>query len=158
MPGRYVLHKMDSDKTVITDKFSYYMTWFLRFIVFVFPSGLYLELLSLIDFKSFFFTAEIVVYLILFILLAIYAIKVFVDFSAITRLSISDSGIHSKNEDVKWDQIRELYWKEKSGLPFLFVEFEQNEETFILKTVLKIHEGKKRFEKIERQFLFHQNT
>ena len=113
------------------------MTWFSRIIVFVFPVGLYFELISLINFETFIITPEIVVYLILFILLAIYAIKVFIDFSAITRLSISDSGIHSKNKDVKWDQINKLYLKEKSGLPFLFVEFEQNEETYILKTVFK---------------------
>lgn len=149
---------MKPNKTVITDITSYYLSWFSRVIAVIITVGLYLELLSLVDFESFTFTTELAVHLFFFVLIAVYSIKIFLDFSSITKLSFSNSGIHSKKETVKWESISKLYFKVKSGLPVLFVEYKQNEKVYFLKTVLKIHKGKRSFEKIQSQLQHHQNT
>lgn len=146
---------MESIKTIITDIDSYFLIWLVRIIITFSTITSFLETLKVIDFNSPSLSSEFIVYFFVLILLIIYSVKIFIDYSGVTKLYFSSFGISSKNETVNWELITRLYWKEKSGIPILFIEYIQDSEEYVLKTPLKFHQGQKKYKKIRNILEFY---
>jgi len=150
---------METKKKNITDTFGLISIWLYRGLgVFgtSFLAYIFFQLLnssSLINTEFIFLSVLLVFYIIV-------TVKVFIDYSSISELSISEYGIHSNKTDVSWTSISKIYVKTKFGVPILFIEFLEDEEEYILKTVLGHLENKaeKTLNKIKGKWSIHTNT
>jgi len=151
---------METKKKNITDTLGFINSWLTRGLGVFTVTSLGYEFFKALNSSESIINPELIFIGILLAFIIFYAAKIFTDYSGITELYISDYGVHSKKDNVAWENISNVYLEKKLGIPILFIEFSNNDEEYVLKTALGHLEGKakKTLNQVQSQWQLHQNT